>query len=179
MEDQQKLPIRKIVGKKLWFLSMTRGGENMISKKIYLMTLAMFALVLAGVIGVKSVKATENTNAKSNSMIQTLVKKFNLNQNEVDSAINEVRQERQEQRQTEWENNLNKAVSDGVITEAQKEAILNKHQEMQTQQTKNREEMQKWMADNNLDFSKLSQYGINMGFGGRKTGFGRRHFGDN
>jgi len=170
------LKARQEVGKKPWFLSMTKGGENMISKKMYLMTLAMFALVLAGVIGVKSVKAVETKNPES-PLIQAIVNKFNLNQSEVDNTINEVRQEKQKERQAQMESNLSKAVSDGVITESQKQAILEKHQEMQANQTKNREEMEKWMTDNNLDFSKLSQYQIGLGFGGRGSGFGGRHFG--
>ena len=45
---------------------------------------------------------------------------------------------------------LDRAVNDGVITANQKQALLNKHAEMQGKRNQMREEMQKWMEEKTI-----------------------------
>jgi hypothetical protein len=137
-----------------------------LNKKILIPTLALAAVTGLGVLGVTSVKADE---ARPNSpIIETLIEKFNLDQDEVNTALDEVRQERQGQMQQNREERLNQAVSDGVITEEQKELIQTKWQEMFSQREQERqahqEEMQAWFEENGIDHDALMGYG---GFGPR------------
>ena len=125
--------------------------------------LGIAAVIVAGVTMVKSVRAEGSTTYPP--IMQKLAEKFNLNQDEVRAVFDEERQQRQAGRQRAAEERLNKAVSDGVINEAQKQALLEHQQQMQT----NREEMQTWMEDSGIDFSKLHGYigGDGPGRGGR------------
>lgn len=77
------------------------------------------------------IKADEQGN--SSSLIQKLVEKFNLNKEEVQAVFNEEREERQAENQTRFENRLTQAVTDGKLTEEQKQKILAKHAELQAQ----------------------------------------------
>jgi flagellar biosynthesis GTPase FlhF len=106
-------------------------------------------------------------------IVQKLVEKFNLNEDEVKSFFDEQRQERQQQMLQTKEERLNQAVSDGVITEGQKQALQEKWQEMwqerQVEREQHQEEMQNWFEEQGIDPEALMQYG---GFGHR--GFGMR-----
>lgn len=111
-------------------------------------------------------------------IIEKLIERFNLNKDEVKKTIEDYKTERQNQRRKQIEERLNKAVKDGVITEAQKEALLKKMEEWQNQNRNQREEMRKWLEDSGIDFKKLAPYGIGMfGKGVGKRPFGGRFFG--
>lgn len=97
------------------------------------------------------------------SIIQKLAEKFNLNQDEVKSVFNEERSQRFANRQKAFADGLGKAVADGVITDSQRQTLLEKHQQMRA----NHEDMRNWMQDTGIDFSKLHSY----------TGFASHHNG--
>lgn len=106
----------------------------MINKKL---VIALVTVITAGTatIGVRHILAADNpsNNNPTASLIQKLVRKFNLNESEVTAVFEADRTERQTARQTEMkqrnEARLSEAVSQGKITEAQKQLILQKQAE--------------------------------------------------
>jgi hypothetical protein len=118
-------------------------------------------------------------------MHESIAERFNLNQDEVNQFFEEQHQAHQEERQSQMEALLNNAVSEGKITQAQKEAIQAKREEnrankengqdltreeRQAQIQTHREEMHAWAEEQGIDMETL-----NLGRGG--TGEGRRHGG--
>lgn len=141
---------------------------------------AFAALVaISGMVGIS--KADDSSNR--DTLIQRITEKFNLNQGEVEEVFNQHGEERHQQRQMEIEERLNKAVSDGKITEEQKNLILKKKEEMQGQRESfknlsdeerkeqminHREEMKKWAEENDIDMKEFM--GGGKGFGGEGRG---------
>lgn len=135
-------------------------------------TVSALALVLVALgsllwMGISRVQAA----TQNQPVVDKLVERFNLNKDEVIGVFDEVRQEKQQQMLTAMGERLDEAVNDGVITTEQKQALLNKHQEMWEKQNQLREEMQTWMEQSGIDFEKLAPYRVV--FGGR--GCGRGH----
>jgi len=140
------------------------------NKKI-LTTIAIAAVIASGVAfaGVSAASAANgNGNGNSDSLVSKIASKFNLSQNDVQAVADEVHAERQQARQAERDSKLDQAVTDGAITQAQKDALVAKRNELRAQSTKNREEMQKWMDDNGIDHTKIQSY-----MGGAGNGKGR------
>ena len=104
-------------------------------------------------------------------LIQKIIEKFNLNPGEVQKVIDEERQERERQRLSLLEEKLNQAVKDGVISEEQKKALLERWQNKWQECRQIREEERKWLEENKIDWQKLGPYLGGKGFG--KRGFGR------
>jgi len=139
------------------------------------------SVITAGGIVVKNAQAS--TTGNRSSAIQAIVDKFHLNQSDVDKTLQEFRVQRQQTRLQEISNSLDKAVKDGVITSAQKKLILQKHEQkiqermkdigqMRQNRGKHGAEMQEWMAKNNIDHEKLSQY-LKPSFAGQHKGYGK------
>lgn len=144
------------------------------NKKILIPTLGLLALSGLTILGVSSVKADEGTLYPP--MMQRFMERFNLNEDEVDSFMNEMHQERVAQIQQTREEKLNQAVANGVITQEQKDALMSKWQEMQQERDQERnihqEEMQTWFNEQGIDHDAIMQF---MGGGfGRHEGFGGR-----
>lgn len=135
----------------------------------------VISLLVVGVLTLGSVLVTGRVKAQASStkqaVIQKLVERFNLNKDEVTGVFDEMRQEREQQRQAYMEQRLDEAVKDGVITSQQKEAFLKKQAEWQEKQRQMWEEMRKWREESGIDFEKLAPYRV--GFGCR--GFGKGH----
>lgn len=104
-------------------------------------------------------------------LIQKIIEKFNLNPGEVQKVIDEERQERERQRLSLFEEKLNQAVKDGVISEQQKKSLLERWQKRWEERRQIREEERKWFEENKIDWQKLGPYLGGKGFG--KRGFGR------
>jgi len=136
------------------------------NKKIIVPTIALAVLTMVGVVGAKTIKADDINNYPP--IVQRLAEKFNLKEDDIKLVFDEERQVRQEERQKSMEEGLNKAEADGVITSEQKQAFLDKHNNMQQERGQNKEEMQTWFEDNGIDQAKLSSY---IGLMGR--GFGK------
>jgi hypothetical protein len=98
-------------------------------------------------------------------LVQRLVDRFNLNENEVNTVMNEFRSENQQQMQNRLEDKLDEGVQAGDITKEQKQLILEKHKTMQLERNnninlsqedrrqemlENREELQKWADENGI-----------------------------
>lgn len=108
------------------------------------------------------------------ALIQRMVDKFELDSGEVQKVMEEVQTERQQEARARREAKLEEAVKAGVITNEQKQALLDKEDEWQQKQGQLREEMLRWREESGIDFDKLAPYKIGLGgFGGK--GFGRGH----
>lgn len=136
--------------------------------------LLIFSLVLAALtIGgaLWSGRTVARAITPSQSIVDKLTERFDLNKDEVAGLFDEMRQEREQKMQAYMESRLNETVKDGVITAEQRQALLNKHQEMWEKQNQLRQEMRQWMEQSGIDFEKLAPYG---GFG-HHMGFGPGH----
>jgi hypothetical protein len=156
-------------------------------------------LVLTGIYGVNTVSAATDTN-NFPPIVQKMVEKFNLNPDEVKTLVETDRTERQAERKADFETKLAEAVTAGKITEAQKAAIIAKHEEldvkrdalhdqmgtttdheaMRTQMEALRTEMTEFLKSQGIDESVLPQPkgprgGGMMGEGRGGFGGGRMH----
>lgn len=137
----------------------------------------MAVTILGGsLIAPKATLAANNTwTDHFNTMIEKLSSKFNLNKDEVKTVFNEVRSQRQQERQKEmqaqFETRLNQAVKDGKITEEQKAKIIAKHQELQKERGSKHDEMEAWAKKNGINLEWMNQFqgprGMGRGFGGK------------
>ncbi|MDQ1283732.1 MAG: hypothetical protein QG620_80 [Patescibacteria group bacterium] len=156
-----------------------------IDKKVIVPALALAVVLGAGVYGISKVSAEEN--GRRFSMVEKIAEKFGLNKGEVEKVFEENRSEHQAQMKNNFEERLNEAVSKGELTEAQKQLILAKKEEMENEREKNREdhrnlsaeerknkmeerrsELEKWAKDNGIDVGYL----MGMGKMGQKGGHG-------
>ena len=135
--------------------------------KLIIPIVGLSALLLGSAVKAGDVFAQE-TNYPP--IVQKIAEKFNLSQNDVQAVFDEERSQRQQERQTAFEEGLIKAVEAGVITGEQKNSLLEKHKTMAENREQNRAEMKEWMESSGIDFSALSSY---IGFGhGRGSGMG-------
>jgi hypothetical protein len=150
------------------------------------MILPVLAVMLLSVAAVGAVKtyAIDSQNNHS-SIVQKLVQKFGLKESDVQAVFNEARQERQASMRVKFEERIDQAVKKGELTEVQKQKILAKHKEIQAgrldkpenwqnlsreeRQAKmqiERQELESWAKDNDIDM-KYFFGGGRMKVGGR------------
>lgn len=124
----------------------------------------IFALGLLSLVGYGTARAYASNPDKYPSIIQKLVDKFGLNEDEVKAVFDEDRKGRQQgmqarfeeqkkEMETRFEEQLNQAVADGKINEEQKQAILIKKEEMQA----DREELKNLSAEEKEERVKAHQ----------------------
>lgn len=126
--------------------------------------IALLAFVIIAFVGFGSAYAS---NSKSYPMSDKVAQKFGLNSEEVAEFFSKSREERREIRRVQKEEGLSKAVTDGIISEEQKSALLERHSQMEKRRMQSRKDMLEWKEESGIDFEKLSDYGI-----GGKQGFG-------
>lgn len=151
--------------------------HNKPGKKLLTIALALGVMTSMGYFGT-SVLADSN-NPVHDTIVSRISEKFNLNEADVEAVFDSVREERQDEMKNRREESLTKAVTDGVITENQKNAIISKMDENLGERGENHDEMQKWFTDNGIDQTKLSSY---LGFGrgeGERGGKGMMRMMDN
>jgi hypothetical protein len=133
-------------------------------KKALLVTGATTIVGLASFAGVANA-ATSSGSTGSDSLVDKIATKFNLNKSDVQAVFDENRTEHEAERQQKLEERLSQAVTDGKITSDQKDEILAKLKDMQTymdsikdksaderhslMKTK-MDEMKQWAEDNGL-----------------------------
>ncbi len=122
----------------------------------------------------------QSANAPFTSLIDQISQKFNLDKNQVNQVVDQFRQERRAQRQSQRQQQmtagLDKAVQDGVISQSQRQAILEQFNKyMGTGQPREHmDEMHDWMESQNLDPVKLRSYIGGLGANGHHgMGMGR------
>jgi len=142
--------------------------------------ISLLSLVLVTAIGGASVLKVhaDNTNKPLPSMIQGLIEKYNLNEDEVIQYVDGQREQMQAERRQDVEEKLNDAVSEGKITEEQKASLLEKMAELQGEGPEHRGELREWAQENGID---ISQLGLGrFGHRANKAGFGgNSKFGQN
>jgi hypothetical protein len=133
--------------------------------------LATASILSAGLIIASTTPiAAEEPATHQESLIQRLAQKFNVKESDVKAVFDEERAARRAEHHQQVESKLTEAVSDGKLTEAQKQLILTKHaelqREMEQQQTawqaktpaerrtlmaERREALEQWAQQNNID----------------------------
>lgn len=140
------------------------------NKKLLIPALGLATFIGAGVLGVSAARA--DAFDSSSPIVRKLVERFGLKEDEVVSTFEELRAERQEMMQQTKEERLNQAVADGVITEEQEQALLNKWEEKKAERQQHKQDLQTWFEEQGIDPEALRLYG---GFGHK--GFGHGHMG--
>lgn len=155
------------------------------NKKLLIMVLSV-GILAAGVFGTTKIFAEDSSQYPHDLFIQRLVDKFGLNKDDVTKVFEEEHVARQEEMKKRFNDRLTQAVTEGKLTDEQKQKIIVKHEEMQQSREQNmnswqtisweerqsvmeskREEMKKWADENSIDM----QYLMGIGNGG---GMGRR-----
>ncbi|MBI4226453.1 hypothetical protein HY612_05065 [Candidatus Roizmanbacteria bacterium] len=126
--------------------------------------IVVFSLALIGILafGTSSVSAHWFGFGNSN-LVSDLAKKLGVGEDKVKQAFDTIQSERQKQMRTLFEERLTQMVKDGKITESQKQAILKKHDELQSKRTSERQEMENWAKQNGLEnIMPFSSFGRGM-----------------
>lgn len=147
------------------------------------MIIPAVALCMALGVGVQSIYASENV--QSSSLITKIAQKFNLSEDDVKAVFESNRQEHEQEKHQNYEAMLTEAVTQGKITEAQKQLIIAKNaeiktvrdttmdhhkdltqEERQTQMTEHHAQMEKdrdaleaWAKENGIDMKYLMMGG--------------------
>jgi len=137
------------------------------TNKILIITLGLFTIVGS----LYFAKPTQAQNPVT-TLIDRIAEKFNLNQNEVQKVADDFRSEKMKTMQTErrarLEERLTQAVSNGKITQTQKNSILKKMDELQKKREEDRTDMLNWAKQNGLEGKG---FGMGMGKFGRGMHF--------
>lgn len=160
-----------------------------------MVTTAAVTVLGAGLLTASTAFAAQTSGTGQNPMdtlVQKIADKFKLNKDEVQAVFDEAHEEGATQMQADFEEQLSTYVSEGKITEAQKQLILEKRKEMdgereankdsgqtlsdeerKTQMESERQELETWAKQNGIDVQYLMQRGgKGHGFGG-PGGFGQ------
>ncbi len=158
----------------------------MIYIKNLLIIPAFIAIVALGIWGTGNVVAADS-GVNTLSIVTRIAQRFGLSETDVQKVFEEHRQERHEEHAKIFEERLTQAVTDGKITEQQKQAILGKFKELHEQHTatmesfkdmtpqerrtameKKRIELESWAKEQGIDTTYL--FGIGMGMRGKPAG---------
>lgn len=136
-------------------------------------------------VGILATNTFANEVSSYPPIVQKIADRFNLNVGEVQKVFDDERDERRADMYAHFAERLNDLVTEGKLTESQKGAILNKHEEMQDkmEELKNltpeerigkmqsiHDEFKKWAEDQGIDLSLIGPFG--RGFRhGFKEGF--------
>ena len=119
------------------------------------------ALIGAGLYKTEAISAQTN-GTPFQSLIARIAEKFNLKTEDVQSVFDEHKQTWQEEMKARFEERLTALVKEGKLTEAKKQLIMDKKEELmekrQTDREAHHEEMQTWAEENGID--------LNLFFGG-------------
>lgn len=136
-----------------------------------LILFSMLSIITVGLLTSRSVFAQDEAGSSNSmsSLVTRIAEKFGLNKDEVQAVFDADRQERQEKRQEEFQARLDQDVADGKITEAQKELIIAKRNQLEENRRSGdsleglskeerksvmeaeRKELESWASENNID----------------------------
>lgn len=155
------------------------------NKKAIIPTMLMLGIIVTGLLSVSYASAHES--GEYPTIVKKLADKFNLNEDEVKAVFDEDRQEHFADMQANWAERLDDLVSEGKITNSQKDAIIKKHEEMhnkmvelkdlspeerKVKMTEIREELKTWAESEGIDMSFIGP----MKFKFKGPGHGDRVF---
>jgi restriction endonuclease len=126
-------------------------------------TMVVTALILIGALSYGGMTVFADSDATTYPpFVSTLADKLGLSEDEVNDVFDEIRADHFAQMQENRSDSLTEAVKNGVITEDQKNQILDKWSEMQTERIQerqnNQEEIQNFFNEIGVDSNSLSQY---------------------
>lgn len=155
-------------------------------KKIILPILVTTLVLGSGLFVTKYALAEGDGQGHMSALVQKIADKFGLNVDDVQEVFNQDRQERQEEMRAKFEERLSDDVAGEVITEDQKQLILQKREELEAARQANmesmqdlseeerrtameteREELKTWAEENGIDLKYIMG-----GFGMRGGGHG-------
>ncbi|MCX6726803.1 MAG: hypothetical protein NTY75_03210 [Candidatus Shapirobacteria bacterium] len=126
----------------------------MISKKLIFP--ALIVVAAGGIVAIKPLTTMAQTTTPLSGLVQMIAQKFNLDSAQVQTAIDDYRVK---QKQSRINDRLGKMVTQGKITEAQKQAIITKLA------TLNRNDFKTWAQSQGID-PNLIMPRFGMGFRG-------------
>lgn len=125
-------------------------------------------------------ETAEHSDNQFPPMIQRLINHFNLNETEVQAVIDEEQADHHAHMQQNFEERLSQLVTNGKITEEQKQAIIQKHEEIAAQmqdlqglgreehreQThQNHEQHKAWLEEQGIDTDHIRLFSPEFGMG--------------
>lgn len=131
-------------------------------KRIIIPSILLTGALAVGSIGVRMADA-ETTYPP---IVQKLAERFGLDEGDVQDVFDEVHDERYTDMMAKWEERLNDFVTEGKITDQQKQALIDKQQELEsmmlelrdktpeerrTQMQALHDEFTQWLKDNGID----------------------------
>lgn len=134
-----------------------------VSKKMTI-GLTSLAVVTALAVGGGSMAMAQG-NGGSDSIVDKVATKFNLNKDDVQAVFNEERDARQAERAAEVSSDLQKSVDAGKLTAEQKTQIENKMKENQSARETEMTSLQEWATTNNIDMRYVmggGRHGANL-----------------
>jgi len=152
--------------------------------KLRLPTVLALSVLVIGILA-SNVSAQDASNYPP--IVQKIAERFNLNVSEVEQVFDEERDERRADMYAHFAERLNDLVTEGKLTEAQKEAILDKHEEMQNsmeelenltpEERKGKmqamhEEFKTWVDEQGINLPLLGPFGTGFGHRGGFGGMG-------
>jgi hypothetical protein len=124
-------------------------------KNIFIPTLVLTIALMLTALNTSYVQA----DFEGNGFVQRIAERFGLDENDVDEFMGEMHEQRRQDMEIAREERLNQAVTDGVITEEQRQALEVKWAEQFAEHEQHREEMQAWFEKQGIDHEALMQYG--------------------
>jgi hypothetical protein len=132
------------------------------NKNIILASAGVLALGVASFTGMSLASAATSPNS-SDSLVDKIASKFNLNKNDVQKVFDDDKTAREADRQKDFSDRLQNKVDSGEITAAQKTLIENKMKELQAKKDTEFKDLQKWASDNKIDMKYLRGFGHGVG----------------
>lgn len=100
-----------------------------LKKRLIIPTIVITGALAVGTIGAFPVNAHGN-GFKQGSLAQKISQRFNVSQDKVEEVLDEMRAEREAMRLMRFEERLDGYVSEGKLTSAQKDLLMDKREEM-------------------------------------------------
>lgn len=155
-------------------------------KKSLAIASAITSIGLASIASVGLVGAAQSTTSGSNTLVDKIAQKFNLNKDDVQKVFDEDRQTHEAEHGQKQADRIAQAVKDGKLTQEQADKITAKLKELKAQREAERDsmkdkteeerriametrraELEKWAKDNNIPLEYLH----GLGGRGRVHGF--------
>lgn len=153
-----------------------------------MITVAAVSVLSGGLVMATNAFAQTTANGQNGvpSLVQEIANKFHLNTSDVQAVFTQHKQEMMQKNEQNYESYLQNLVTTGKITEAQKQLILSKHNELLSQMKNNlknfksmtpaerraqiqstMQDLKNWATQNNIPLEYLRPFGPGMGRFGR------------
>jgi hypothetical protein len=126
-------------------------------KKSLVVAAAVAGVGIASLTGLGVASAATSTSSSDDpksSLVDKLVSKFNLDKGEVEAVFEEERTDREAKAKQHMEERLSQAVSDGKLTEDQKQKILAKWEEMHANMKSHADKLKDMTPEERRDFKE-------------------------